>query len=467
MRISAAQRWTSRTFAPGPFSRVHRMRMAGQLVLLALVVSCTDRVTAPAAPGDAAMTAPLTIAPEIEAAVFHRTIEMDGITAAGASARIVQRRTFVQQLRELPHGQVSAALQAGAQPWSSGPAGVLKLPMPIATLPARLQRTACGNEPSWTRTMPLAALPGATIVATGAGDAPATLIRIVQNGHEVATVTRSWVRMARSWELTRQETTMPARNYRDVIEVERRPPAGGTVRTPLPVFACVANDSIMRVHLDRAVDPFGVRRATDATSATLTLLAPHAPREMAECVSDGYGDDCAAKRDELGGAEIELAGAIVAAAVVCSVPQPLIVPSCALAVSAYAKALGNYYVKRRALERCVAEQEARKEACSCAGGTALESRATEPGMVAARMSRALSPSGSATYLDCSGYDPYGPTGGTGAQGRMVYGVSEPVATAPSESSGASYHLCVYEVDYDLDTGASDIYVLYCYTVNMT
>jgi hypothetical protein len=284
----------------------------------------------------------------------------------------------------------------------------------------------------------------------------------VKDGQPIATVARSWVRMARSWELIRQETTMPARNYRDVVEVERRPPAGGRLRTPLPVFACIAKDSAARSQLDHLVDPFG---AMDAPNARRDLLAPVAPRDIAECVADGYGDDCAAAREDVRGAEIELAGTIVAAAVACSVPQPLVAATCAAALSIYAKALGSYYVKQRALERCIAEQAAKQKACACAGGTAMESRAAAPASVAARMNVVPAPTGPVAYVDCSGYDPFADGGEGPSAGQLSFSV--PTPTEEPASQGTGYRLCAYEVDYDLDTGRTDVYVLYCYTVNVT
>jgi len=326
--------------------------------------------------------------------------------------------------------------------------------MPVTSLPARLRQTACGNEPTWSRTLPLASLPGAVLVATGSGDAPATRIQVVQNGKTIATVTRSWIRMARSWELTRQETTMPARNYRDVVEVERRAPVGGALRTPLPVFSCIAEDSSTRSRADVAIDPFGMNSAKTTTAG---ILAPQAPREITECEADGYGDDCAAKRDELRAAEIDLGGAIAVAAVACTIPQPLQALTCVGALAAYSKALGNYYVKERALERCLAEQAAKRKACSCAGGQGMESRSAEPASLIARMRSNLSPVAAAPYEDCSND---GPLGGISPYGTITF------TLPPAMPVPESVQLCVFQIDIDFDTYEVEVYVLYCHTEYM-
>ena len=452
MRTIAPKGRTRITSAVSRVSGVRGVRMGVQLALVALAASCTDNLTAPSG-SDSTTGTKWTIAPEIESAVLHRTIEMDGVSGS-ASARIVQKQTVVQQIRELPHGQAIPTTQPGSQPWTSGPAGAPKVPMPVTSLPAQLRRTACGNEPTWSRTLPLASLPGAVLVATGSGDAPATRIQVVQNGKTIATVTRSWIRMARSWELTRQETTMPARNYRDVIAVERRAPVGGALRTPLPVFSCIAEDSSTRSRADVAIDPFGMHSAKPTTAG---ILAPQAPRAITACEADGYGDECAPKRDELRAAEIELGGAIAVAAVACTFPQPFQAVTCVGALAAYSKALAHYYVQERALSRCLAEQAAKRKACACAGGQGMESRSAEPASLVARMSGHLSPVTAAPYEDCSNYSPFA---GLGPEGTMNFTLP-PITPVPE-----SVRLCVFQIDIDFDTGVVEVFVLYCYTVYM-
>lgn len=455
MNTTISKGWASLASVAGSVARARGMRMTMRLAFVAVAASCTENVTAP--PVSDAPANPVTVAPTAETAVLHRTIEMDPV--GGSGPRLVRRQTIVQRLGEDVDRQPDP--RPGAERISS--AEEVSSPTMVLSLPANLMGSSCGGEAAWTRTQRNDAFPGAIVVATGAGDAPATLIRVVRDGKTIATVARSWVRMARSWELTRQETTMPARNYRDLVEVERRAPTGTAPWSSLPSLSCTAKDSATRARLDEAIHPLGLN---PSSSARTSVLAAPAPRRIEECVSDGNDDECADQRDRLHAADIAVVVASINVALSCSLPNPFKIDQCAKSVTAYLATVALDKIAQRALARCIAEQEAKKKACYCAGGTAMESRADAPGSHRALPRLALEPLGASHYIDCSSSDDG--SGLSDHEFQEVFGIESPTPEYPGPtSSGETYHLCVYEVDYDIDTNEFHLYPLYCYYTNMT
>lgn len=455
MNTTITKGWASLASMAGSVARARGMRMTMRLAVVAMAAGCTESVTAP--PASDAPASPFTVAPTAQTAVLHRTIEMDPVEGSGP--RLVRRQTIVQRLGEDVDRQPDP--RAGAGRISS--AEEVSSPTMVLSLPANLMGSSCGGEAAWTRTQRNDAFPGAVVVATGAGDAPATLIRVVRDGKTIATVARSWVRMARSWELTRQETSMPARNYRDLVEVERTAPTGTAAWSALPSFSCTAKDSATRARLDEAIHPLGLN---PSSSARTSVLAAPAPRRIEECVSDGNGDECADERDKLHAADIAVVTSSITLALKCAVPNPFTATACYVAVTAYAAAVAADRVAQRALARCIARQEAKKKACYCAGGTAMESRADVPGSHLALPRAALEPLGASHYIDCS--SPDDDAGMSEHEFQDVFGIESPTPQYPGPtSSGETYHLCVYEVDYDIDSNDFHLYPLYCYYANMT
>lgn len=292
---------------------------------------------------------------------------------------------------------------------------------------------------------------GAVVVATGQGDAPATRIELVQNGRPVAEVTRSWIRMARSWELTRQETRVASRRYRDVIEVERRPAAGTALPVPVPTLECVAQDSAAAARVARELDPFGGNRASQMPSA---LAAPSAPRQIDECIADG-SDNCQEKRDLKLGADLAYVGASLLVAVECPTLILVQTSTCIKAMSALGGAIAAVIAANHALERCISDQEAKRKACECAGGVAMENRVSDGGLTP-QTHAWLAPGSGRSFLDCD------TSGNSGSESPPIDYTDTFAATTPEDTGAGGYYLCQYEIDYDSETDTITVYPLYCY-----
>jgi hypothetical protein len=419
-------------------------RLGAALTFVCLSAACTDMATMPhgSAPGGV-----LGIKPELAMVVLHRTTEMDDETGG---PRIVRRQTVQQQLRALPH---DVAARAGANIVPVGDGRVIdpdKLPTPVLSAPARRQSSACVNALRWTRTVAIPTMPGTVAIASGEGDAPATSIQLVQNGQLIAEMTRSWVRMSRTWELRRQELRVEARHYRDVVDVERRSGTAESLETPVPLFACVAQDSAAAARADAELQPFGGYRTTNIPSA---LEAPGAPRQIDDCVADGY-DNCQDKRDIKFMADVAYVGASALVAITCPTLALVKTDTCIKAISTLGTAIAAELAANHALERCLLDQEARKKACECAGGVAMENRASDGGMTPLAHAW-LAPSTSRPFLSCDD------VGSSGAEQPTSYQDYFDTSTPPDPGSGGVY-LCVYEVDYDLETNTIEVYKLYCY-----
>jgi len=413
------------------------------LLLVSALAACADSTTMPRSspPGGA-----FGIKPELTSVVLHRTIETEG---AGGVVD-VRRQTLVQQLRAVPHAEEPGSTVKLVRPADGNVIDPTRLPVPILSAPAKLQSSACVNAQPWTRTVSLPSLPGAVAVATGYGDAPATLVQVMQNGQLIAEVSRSWIRTPRSWDLTRQEVRVTARHYRDVVEVERRAGAGRTLEAPVPLFVCTARDSGAAARQADALDPFGGYRTTSIPSQ---LEAPRGPRQIDACVADGY-DTCQDKRDIKFTADLLYVSASAYVAVTCPTLALVKSDACFRALSSLSAAIAGELAANHALERCMQDQEAKQKACQCAGGVAMEDRVND-GPMTPLSHLSLTPTNAGSYLDCSDT---GSSGSEQSDYHDVYSVS-----TPSSASAGGVYVCVYELDYDLDTNTMTVYPLYCYT----
>jgi hypothetical protein len=420
-------------------------RLGAASIIIALSVGCTDNPTVPQHANGAGVFA---IRPEEASVVVHRTTTSPNATDGSL---VVKRQTLVQQIRTVAHSNERGAAVNIVRLADGELAELARQPVPLLSAPARHQSSACANAPRWTRTVPVPSLPGAIVVVTGQGDAPATRVELIRNGQPVAEMTRSWVRMSRSWELTRQEVRVAERDYRDVMEIERRPAPGEALQVAVPVFACIADDSASATRASDELDPFGRYRPVRSPSA---LEAPGAPREIEECIADGY-DRCADKRDLKMAADIAYVSASLAVAFTCPTLAIVKAPECTKSLSGLGTAIAAVLAANHALERCIADQQAQQKACECAGGVAMEDRVSDARMTP-RAYAWLAPGTLRSYMDCDGSD------GSGGDSPVGDYPGNFAANIPDATGAGGVYVCEYEVDYDPETNSITVFPLYCY-----
>jgi hypothetical protein len=318
-----------------------------------LVVSCGENVTAPEirATAQPSLRDPVVV-------VMDRTTDIaahDGVAAV--------HREFTETLT----GQLRVA--SGAQPFAPStrtqPAvDIAHLPRPSLALPARYETAMCSALPRWAQTMRTNVSPGGSVEMAGVGDAPASTLRIVENGKVVATVERTWVRTPRSWQLERQVTTSADGRYRDVVTYRRQTPAGQAVISAIPIAMCVPAASGAVSSPATASRSYYAPRGDALRSGTLS--APDASRMYGDdCRDTSSGiDKCYDKQLDVYRADVALVVAATAVTAACVTPVVVVVVPCVTATAAYAGAVAALAITQASLEHCRAV-EAAKPPCTC------------------------------------------------------------------------------------------------------
>lgn len=402
------------SLAPSRVPRCSTARQAVYLALAAIVVACGDNVTAPSV----TRTPTISEAPP-DVIVMQRTIDIaahDGIAAVHRTST----QTLTAQVR-IRQDQLSPTAANKNQGFDAA-----HPPLPTMSLPARYESAICGNQPRWTQNMAIAKA-GSNVELIGVGDAPASTLRVMQDGKVVSTIERTWVRTSTTWQLERQVTASADGRFRDVVTYQHLTAARGQpVSNALPVAACLTPFSSATI-----TSPVAASRSYYAPSGISKVVTPKVGVGCDDGFSSSSGDPCFDKRNAVYKAEavlVILSGAMTYA---CTVPEPVIVPACVAAGAAYLGAVVNLQFAHRELDNCIATQ-AEKQGCKCPGGAGL---LIPPGtIVGALLSGSPSTTGTihaptspSMIIDCS-TDGFGGGGGT----------------APGGTGGGSLH-CSYKV----------------------
>jgi len=322
-----------------------RARHTVYLALAALAVGCGQDLTAP--PVTRAPAIPKGADPDI--VVMQRTIDIaahDGVAAVHQTSR----QTLTGQVRVAKQNQLPGAA-AGQNPGFD----VEHLPRPAISLAARAETAMCSALPSWKQTMKTGAVTGGDVEMTGVGDAPASTLRIMQNGKNVVTVERTWVRTPTSWQLERQVTTSSDGRFRDEVTYQHLTASRQPLNNALPVATCVTPLNAT------TASPAMVSRSYYAPSGNPSLSRWAAPTGTSAYYGDGCdsygGDPCFDKQQSVYKADGALAVASAAVTIACWPPLTL-TPPCALAGVAYGAAVLNLALAKRSLDNCRAEQAA-------------------------------------------------------------------------------------------------------------
>ncbi|MDP9360464.1 MAG: hypothetical protein M3P29_03325, partial [Acidobacteriota bacterium] len=380
-------------------SRGHIAAAARRVVHLgiaALIVACGENVTAPSA----ARNPTISGAPSPDLIVMERTTDIaahDGVAAIHQTST----RTLTPQTRIAPQEQISRPAGAGAK------IDVAQLPLPPTSLSARYERAMCSALPAWTRTV--RASVGIDTELKGVGDAPASTLRLVQEGKTVATVERNWVRTPTSWQLERQVTTTADGLYRDVVTYRHLSAATKlTANNALPTAACVTPSSAT------IASPAAVSRSYYAPRGNLMLSPPVDVLGYYGCGDSYGGDPCFDYQMDVyeADAAVAVAASLMTFACKIGLKTPVTLATCGAAVVAYGASLAVLYVKQAKLDNCRAAQAAGECGCSGGGtgGTELMSLGTTPSSVSPSIS--ASPGSSSAInapetrpsFDCYGTD---------------------------------------------------------------
>ena len=386
---------------------------AVHFALAALVVACGENVTAPSA--SRTPTIPVAATPDV--IVVERTTDIaahDGVAAVHQTSK----QTLRGQVRVRQEQLSGAAASVNAR------LDVAHLPRPSISLPARYETAICSALPGWTQTIKAAVGTGSDLEMTGVGDAPASTLRVVQDGRTVSTVERTWVRTPISWQLERQVTTTADGRYRDVVTYQHLTATRQSVNNALPVATCATPLSSAK-----ATSPSVASRSYYAPRVSSLLSPPTgASSYFGDGCSDYYGGDpCYDKQIEVYAAEAVLAATGTAMTYACLVVEPVVVAACVTATTVYSVAYANLFFARAKLNNCRAEQAAKKCGCGTAAyslGTAGTngglSKSVSPGTTGTIGAPKTSPS----YLGDGCYDGGGYGGGGGGGSSCGYEVWE-------------------------------------------
>ena len=203
-------RWSSRHTAA-------RMIAHGVATATAfLCVSCADSTTASKSASQfvAYPQGLRGVIPDAEEITVTQTTEAGEKGQAPTSRRV--------KVVKLKHGHASVPPQligSLTKPITAASLAATGAFLPRLSYPSSRAQSQRGH---WTATHPYGDGTDATLEASGDNDEPASVVRLIRNGHLVGTVRRTFQRDAMSWELVRQESTTEDGRYRDVIEVKRK-----------------------------------------------------------------------------------------------------------------------------------------------------------------------------------------------------------------------------------------------------
>ena len=395
-------------------------RRAIVIAVTALTVSCGDSATAPRAgftppePDFVVVSRTTTIAAHDDMEAVHRTTHdtLWGTVRAARKGRV-----------SLPEAAPAPASAKGL-----GPAGFdgANPRLPAISLPARDEAAMCKSVPTYSRSVD-GPSPSSTVRMTGIGDAPPSRLEVYLGNRLVATVERTWVRTARSWQLERQVTSSADGIHRDVVTYQHRTGRGEIAANAIPIVTCASP-------LAQSGSPASASRSYYAPR---TMLPTGSSQYIGEgCLSDAdyySSDPCYDARMRVYSADAALVVAGTALTAACIWPVPVVIVTCTTANVAYLAAVANLAIAQSSLNNCRAEAARKK--CSCQNQTALVPIGT----------RGFVPSRTA---DCSEdgwwgdieYSPIsGPAGGSGG----------------SSSPGSGGEGCVWEIwEISYDGGAT-------------
>lgn len=181
------------------------------------LVSCTDASTAPKSAPEM-VTYPNVlrdVIPDAEVITVTQTTDLGSKAKGPVSHRV--KVTKIQAGYGGVPAKLKASLRKAVTEQSLATDGA---PLPRLTYPSS---RALSHRGHWTARHPFGDGTDAILEASGDNDEPATMTRLIRNGQLVATIQRTFQRGTTSWELLRQESTSADKQYRDVIEVKRKP----------------------------------------------------------------------------------------------------------------------------------------------------------------------------------------------------------------------------------------------------
>ena len=318
--------------------RIPAVRAVGASVL-ALAVSCSDGPTVTGVP---AKSPGASLVSAHQGPVVSDVVVMHRSTQIAAHDGVPRKnKSFTEKIG----GRVRAVRKEDSElPGTTGPDfGAGELPRPVVSLPARWETGICSALPIWSRAERSAA--GGTVLLSGTGDGPASVVKIKAEDGTLLTVERTWVRTSRTWQLARQVTTTADKRYRDEVVYEHQSGSGERIDRALPVVACAG-----------ARGP-GISPAV----ASHSFYAPHATSlasrlfPLNEGVSAVYscGGDCFAEQNSVYVADAALVGAATVAAYACTYVAVVLPAACLAAGVAWAIAVTNLAFAQRALNHCL------------------------------------------------------------------------------------------------------------------
>ncbi|HXG69616.1 MAG TPA: hypothetical protein VNJ04_03275 [Gemmatimonadaceae bacterium] len=321
-------------------------RRAVSVALAAALVSCSENITAP--PASLSPTVP--VSPDV--VLMERTTSIaahDGVAAVHRTSR----RTLTPQVRAR-----GAQLSNPAAATENARLDIAHLASPTVSLPARYETAMCKALPDWTQTIRDAGT-GGDVEMTGAGDAPASKLRVVQDGKTVLTVERTWVRTPVRWQLGRQVITSADGRYRDVVTYQHVTQTRQSVNNALPVVPCATSLSSAKV-----TAPTIASRSYYAPRGNPFLTPPTgASSYLTDVCTDTYLESsCYDKQIGVYKADAALVAAATLMTYACLVPSPIVVASCVGASTAYALAVANLAFAQMLYNNCRAAAE---RSCGC------------------------------------------------------------------------------------------------------
>ena len=365
---------------PLPKYRIKRVAVGS---LGFLVVACSENLTSPAKPPTPPTQGSSVLAADI--VVMERTTT-DAADDGQVGVVHRSRKVLTPHLRKAgPDVDVRAS--AAAQP-----VALEGLPLPPLSLPARRESAMCSVLPTWSDRAK--GVNGRDVLLTGAGDAPASLIKVPQADGSTWTIQRSWTRTATTWQLDKQVTT-GARGYRDVVTYRHETPAGKVTSNALPSARCITPPSL-------------VGMPTSAMSRS--LYAPHPGalsavlfpglRETALSCDGGGSDDCYDKQLSVYRDDIAIVVTATAMAFACAPPAVILAGPCVLATTGYLAAVAALKFDVMSLQHCL-EQQSKPTPVSLLtpGATGLREASVLGAAPVALTSR--TPVGARTLGDCS------------------------------------------------------------------
>ncbi|MDQ2667861.1 MAG: hypothetical protein M3Z05_17860 [Gemmatimonadota bacterium] len=328
------------TKSPLPKFRVNRIVVVG---LGFLAVACSENLTQPHERTPVIKAPAWQPSPDV--VIMERTTTSASVNGDPPTV-VTSRQVLTPQTRVAGR---TLTVRAFAAPTTAKSAG---LPLPTLSLPARREVAICNALPSWTERTRGA--DGRGIVLTGVGDAPASTIKVTQADGSVVSIERSWTRTTSTWQLDRQVTS-GAKGFRDVVSYQHQNAAGKALNNAIPSSTCTGQQALV---------------GQASVTASRSFYAPYSATLYAKLVPGagvfadegcwGYnGDPCFDKRMSIYRDEIGVASALVAVTVACVTPVVVTVGPCALALTAYAAAVGYLGIDLASYQNCLDNQRSR------------------------------------------------------------------------------------------------------------